>query len=104
MECIKDIEKLKGKKIKDARYVDFGECMALIFDDETYTIIDVEFKYDQKEIGLACNVEDYVKKQAGILSGKEYNEIQKQKEDAQKANTEKQERRLLEDLQRKYQK
>jgi len=102
MELIHNSEKLQGKRVAYARYVNFDECIAIVFDDETYVVITTEEEYDTKSAILCKDVEDYVKCQAGVMSDDEYEKIKKQKKEAQKRNEEKRERRQLERLQRKY--
>ena len=102
MKLVTDVDQLKGKIVKEAKFVDFDESLAIMFEDGTYIIVDVEFCHDTHKMILAERVENYAKLQAGILSDEEYQEIQMKKEEKHQQLERARELRQLEELKRKY--
>jgi hypothetical protein len=102
MIAITDIEKLNGKTIKEAKFVEYKTSIALIFKDGTYTIIRSVQCFDETEVELDTLIEDYALLEAGIITKDEYQKIQDQKQKMYDEEKTKRELRQLEELKRKY--
>lgn len=72
MKFVTDLSELEGKVVAKAVSVDIGESIVLIFTDDTCAYFDVSFYGDSHEIVLADDADDYLKRDAGIISVREY--------------------------------
>ena len=104
MKIISDLEEIEGKTIQKALFVDVGESFALIFDDDTYAIIDVGFCGDSHELELLSDIEPYLQMQAGIISEDAYLGIQENKAKERQQAKEYRERDEYERLKKIYDK
>ena len=68
MEFITDIAALEGKTVSKAVSVDLDESIVLIFTDDTCAFFDVEFFFDSHTLVLSSDADDYLKRDAGIIS------------------------------------
>lgn len=102
MEIIKDVEELVGKTIKKAKYVSSDETLALLFKDKTCAFFGVKFYGESYDIEIEDDVEDYVKKEAGVISEEEYEEIQRTERVLNTKRQEESEREMLARLKSKY--
>jgi len=99
----KNMENLKGKTIKDAKFVDFDKSVALVFTDNTYTIIRSFQSFEETEVDFDESPEDYVLLEAEIITKDEYKKIKLQKQLEFQEETRKGELQQLRILQKKYQ-
>ena len=102
MKFITDISQLEGKTIAKATFVDCDESAALIFTDGTCAFFDVRHYGDSYDLQLSPDMEDYLKRDAGIISEKEYERLREVESNARKAAQEKRERGMLATLKAKY--
>jgi hypothetical protein len=102
MNYITDTEKLKGKVIKSAKFVDGDESLAIIFADNTCVYLDVKHYGDSYEMYLAEDACSSDEREAGIISEIEYELSQLRERKERVAKIENSERAQLEKLKAKY--
>jgi len=105
MEFLLFTRNLEGKTIRVANLLDCGNYLSIAFTDDTCAFfkvsVDAQYTYD---IHLSHKAEDYLQRDAGIISIEEY-EIRKAKTDkAYQESLEKDERAKLAKLKLKYDK
>lgn len=72
MEKLGCLDELKGLKILKAVKVDVGQKMVLLFDNNTYCALSVEFWGDSYEITPERTINDYLMLEAGVITQDEY--------------------------------
>jgi len=102
MKFLMNISELEGKTIKRADFVDCDESVLMIFEDDTYAAFDVRVYGDSYEIELNDGVEDYIKRDMGIITLEQYQEIKNNDEKHRKAIEKRKDLKLLKELQSKY--
>jgi hypothetical protein len=102
MEFITKVKELEGKTVKKASFVDCDESVALIFTDDTCAFFDVSMYGDSHDIVLISDPDDYLKRDAGIISEAEYKVIQDREEADHKAAATERELKQLAMLKSKY--
>jgi len=102
MKFILDLDELAGKVISKAVSVDMGESVALIFADETCAYFDVKFYGDSYDLVITDDVQDYLKREAGIISEEEYENLEAAKEEKRGLDRIKRELAELARLKEKY--
>ena len=103
MEFLTDISSLEGKTIKKAILVDCDELLVISFTDETNAIFNVNTGFDGNyEIILDDDVDDYLLRDAGIISVVQYELIKARKDKEREERFINQELAELEKLTKKW--
>ena len=69
MKFITDINQIAGKTIKDAKFIDDNESVALTFTDDTCAVFDVEFYGGYShDINLIDNLDDHLSHDCWIIT------------------------------------
>lgn len=102
MKIITNIDEIKNKVIKEAVFVDCDSILVILFDDDTCVCLNVDFCGGSHSIELSCDIEDYEKKNAGIITEEQYNNLEKAKKEAHRERVEKEEMLELARLKQKY--
>ena len=102
MKAITNIKELRGKTIESAVKVDHSESVALLFTDDTYAYFDVEFYGDCHDMYLRGDPSNYLKKEAGIISESEYNNLLLAETRRREDIVREREMKMFEDLKAKY--
>lgn len=102
MKIITNIKNIEGKTIKSAVFIDTSESLALIFSDETYSVIDVDFYGECHSMELSDKIDASLKWEAGIITQEEYDVIKINVEQAYKEAERTRELAQLERLKKKY--
>ena len=104
MKFILDLEGVEGKTVKSAKFVSIDEALVIIFTDETCCYIDVDHYGDSYELKVVheSDVSDYEKRDAGIITQSEYEELEEKRNKRRRTELEQIERRQLEELKKKY--
>lgn len=102
MEILTDLKELAGKTIKSAEMVDCDTYMALLFTDDTCAFVGGNQHYDSFDIELTSDVEDYAKRDAGVMSQAEYDRARRKADKEARIRREAIERKRLAVLQAKY--
>lgn len=101
MESIIDIEEIEGKIIK-ATYHDDSD-LVLRFTDGTFIAFCSRLGYeDSHYIEINEEPETYLLRNVGVITLKEYAEINRREEQSRKDQKEASDKRLYEELKRKY--
>ena len=99
---ITSLSDLVGKQIKAAELVDEDESIELVFEDDTYAVIDVYFYVESHDLKLMDKVSDYIQHQIGVISVEECSALVKKEREMQTTRTDEHERRLYDRLKLKY--
>ncbi len=102
MKFVTDLSELEGKTVAKATSVDTNESLVLFFTDGTCAYFDVEFYGDSHDLVLADDAEDYIKRDAGIISVDEYEQKQAKIKAKRAQQAEQREREELARLKEKY--
>ncbi len=70
---IHHIQDMKGKTVHDVKQLDWGTYLGIIFTDQTYVVLRVQYTGDSVSIELDDYPEAYVLKELGVITEKEYN-------------------------------
>jgi len=107
MELLDDVCKLEGKVIKTCKIIEDDTQLALTFDDGTYALFIIAYCHEcNTEIELETDVHLLsllAKKELGIISDDEYEEILRVEKEVWRGRREKEERAQLAKLTEKYQ-
>ena len=102
MKFITDILELEGKTIKHATLVDCDESIALVFTDYTCAFFDLNLYGDSHDIILINNPLNYLKRDAKIITEKEYDALQRIEQNSREAKNTEKELDMLAKLKAKY--
>ena len=104
MDSFTDVQKMEGKTIKCAKYVDIegNDGIGIIFKDNTYVVIEAYIHYSEGEVKLVEKIHDLTKLDLGVITKEEYKELDKSYNEKLKMSVKKQELKLLEELKQKY--
>ena len=102
MSQIKNVQELPGKTIANAKLIDADESLALLFTDDTFAIVDVDFFGDSHSLTLSEEPNDYGLREAGVITKDEYAARQARREEERNAAREASERDLYERLKARF--
>lgn len=102
MKFITDINELKGKTIQSACLLDCEEELIIVFNDYSCIRVDVGFCGDSHSLELMDSAPDYIKRDSGIITQKEYNAIRAGKEEVRIDRERSHELSILAQLKKKY--
>ena len=105
MNQIKAIEEMAGKTVKEVKMVDYGEDLAIIFDDESFVLFAGVPNYVE---GAYVKLSEYdiddkdILEAVGMMSKEERERIERQEWLESQAREENRERELFQRLAKKY--
>lgn len=102
MRLITNIGELEGKTVKSATFVDCDEKLVILFGDDTCAAFKVNRYGDSYDIEMTLSLQDYIKRDAGIISQGEYDVLEANEKAKRELDSEARERQTLERLKDKY--
>jgi hypothetical protein len=102
MRLLEALQQLEGKTIKSASIIDCDEVLSIMFTDETCAIFMVTGSSEYPEIYIESDIDNSLKRAAGIISDAEYDLAASREREAFRARNEIQERKKFDELKKKY--